>query len=92
MMKDYFCLIPKEQLKKEPGNTGWRYAKEHKTEWVDASSIFPENIPNCNYNPGINFFVKGDKVYDIVKMYASMDDNATVHICYEVENASDVIE
>lgn len=90
MMKSYFCLISKDYLKEHPGDTGWRYAKEHKTDWVDASSVFPENIPNCNYTPYMNFFVHRDKVYDITKMYASMDDQATVHMCIETPNPCDI--
>lgn len=89
-MKTYFCLIPKEDYE-DPKNTGWKYAKDHESEWIDTSSVFPENIPNSNYNHYTNFFVKNNKVYDIVKMYADVTRGATIHLCYENVNGCEQI-
>lgn len=84
-----YCLISVKDA--EGPNLGYKYIKEHKSEWIDAGSTIIDYLA-AGWTQGVDCVVYNDKVYLLKKTYILVEDHTIVHLCVESNRGCDVID
>lgn len=87
-MKYYFMLLSKEEAK-NPANLGAKYVFGHKDKWCEEDAEEWAKYLTAGYVKYVDYAVKDNKAYYILKTYMDLDANSVVLLCRESEFGCD---
>lgn len=86
-MQKYYALFLSKEETKDPRCKGIIYANMHKDRWVDVTEFKDDFM--CGYDKGVAVFSYNDKVYNIFKEYALVNDGDRLYIACDLSLDSD---
>lgn len=90
-MKYKFLLISKEDAI-NPVNLGAKFVYDHKSEWLDESADEWCKYLTAGYVKGVDFVMKNNKAYMLLKSYLDLDADTVIFLCQESKYGADQME